>query len=54
MTLKTFATAEAISGYHSVETLELAASQPEITELREIGHSVENRPLDSVLTYLCP
>jgi carboxypeptidase T len=48
--LRTFATAEAISGYHSAETLEedlrqLAASQPEIAELREIGRSLEDRPI---------
>jgi carboxypeptidase T len=48
--LTTFATAEAISGYHSAETLEedlrqLAASQPEIAELREIGRSLEDRPI---------
>jgi carboxypeptidase T len=45
-----FATAEAIAAYHSAETLEqdlrqLAESQPEIAELREIGRSVENRPI---------
>jgi len=45
-----FATAEAIAAYHSVETLEhdlrrLAESQPEIAELREIGRSVEDRPI---------
>jgi carboxypeptidase T len=48
--LSTFATAEAVAGYHSVETLEqdlraLADSQPEIAELREVGRSVENRPI---------
>ena len=46
----TFATAEAIAAYHSAETLEgdlrqLAESQPEIAELREIGRSVEDRPI---------
>jgi carboxypeptidase T len=46
----TFATAEAIAAYHSAETLEqdlrqLAESQPEIAELREIGRSLENRPI---------
>ena len=45
-----FATAEAIAAYHSVETLEhdlrrLAESQPEIAELREIGRSLEDRPI---------
>jgi carboxypeptidase T len=48
--LSTFATAEAVAGYHSAATLEqdmrqLADSQPEIAELREIGRSVENRPI---------
>jgi carboxypeptidase T len=48
--LSAFATAEAIAGYHSAETLEqdlrqLAESHPEIAELREIGRSVENRPI---------
>ena len=45
-----FATAEAIAAYHSAETLEddlrqLAESRPEIAELREIGRSVEERPI---------
>ena len=48
--LSTFATAAAIAGYHSAASLEqdmrqLANSQPEIVELREIGRSVENRPI---------
>jgi carboxypeptidase T len=48
--LATFATAEAIAAYHSVETLEnelhqLADSQPEIAELREVGRSLEDRPI---------
>lgn len=48
--LATFATAEAIAAYHSAETLErdlrqLGESEPEIAELREIGRSVENRPI---------
>jgi carboxypeptidase T len=48
--LATFATAEAIAAYHSAETLEqdlrqLSESQPEIAELREIGRSLENRPI---------
>src|SRR3954469_5419945 len=43
-----FATAEAIAGYHSAETLEqdlrqLAESHPEIAELREIGRSGAGR-----------
>src|SRR5215212_9221239 len=46
----TFATEEAIAAYHSAETLEhdlrqLAESQPEIAELREIGRSLEDRPI---------
>src|SRR5918994_3106961 len=46
----TFATAEAIAAYHSAETLEgdlrqLGESQTEIAELREIGRSLENRPI---------
>ena len=45
-----FATAEAIAAYHSADTLEqdlrqLAESQPEIAELREIGRSLEDRPI---------
>ena len=48
--LSTFATAEALAGYHSVQTLEqelktLAASRPEIAELQEIGRSVEGRAI---------
>jgi carboxypeptidase T len=48
--LSTFATEEAIAGYHSAASLEqdmrqLAASQPHIVELRELGRSVENRPI---------
>jgi carboxypeptidase T len=48
--LARFATAEAIAAYHSAETLEqdlrqLAESQPEIAELREIGRSLENRAI---------
>src|SRR5215216_2368759 len=48
--ISTFATAEAIAAYHSTETLEgdlrqLAESQPEIAELREIGRSLEERPI---------
>ena len=48
--LSDFATAEAASGYHTVQTLEddlrrLADDNPEIVELHEIGRSVEDRPL---------
>jgi carboxypeptidase T len=48
--LSTFATAEAVSGYHTVATLEedlrrLAAEHPEIAELHQIGRSVEGRSL---------
>ena len=48
--LSTFATAEAVAGYHSAASLEqdmreLADRQPELVELREIGRSVENRPI---------
>ncbi len=48
--LSAFATAEALAGYHSAETLEqdlrrLAESRPEIAELRAIGRSIENRPI---------
>jgi carboxypeptidase T len=48
--LSTFATAAAVSGYHTVATLEqdlrrLAEEHPEIAELQQIGRSVEGRPL---------
>ena len=48
--LSTFATAAAVSGYHTVATLEqdlrrLAEENPEIAELQQIGRSVEGRPL---------
>lgn len=48
--LSRFATTEAIAAYHSAETLEqdlrrLAERQPEIAELREIGRSLEDRPI---------
>jgi carboxypeptidase T len=48
--LSTFATAAAVSGYHTVATLEqdlrrLAEEHPEIAQLHEIGRSVEGRPL---------
>jgi carboxypeptidase T len=48
--LDAFATDENTAAYHSVATLEqdlrrLAGDHPEIAELREIGRSVENRPI---------
>lgn len=48
--LSRFATAAAIAFYHSATTLEqdlrqLAHSQPDIAELREVGRSLENRPI---------
>ena len=48
--LRAFATAEAVSGYHSAASLEqelqqLADARPDIAELREIGRSVEGRAL---------
>jgi carboxypeptidase T len=48
--LSAFATAEAVAGYHSAETLardlrQLAEAHPEIAEMRELGRSVENRPI---------
>ena len=48
--LSTFATPAAVSGYHTVATLEedlrrLAAAHPEVAELQQIGRSVEGRPL---------
>src|SRR4029450_13903220 len=48
--LSTFATAEATAGYHSAEQLEqdlraLAEQHSDIAELREIGRSLENRPI---------
>jgi len=48
--LSDFATARAVAGYHTVQTLEedlrrLADDNPEVVELREIGRSIENRPL---------
>ncbi len=48
--LTAFATAAAVAGYHSAATLEqdmrtLANSQPQIVELKEIGRSLENRPI---------
>ena len=46
----TFHTGDVTAGYHSVATLEqdlraLATDHPDIAELREIGRSVENRPI---------
>ena len=48
--LSTFATVDAAALYHSGETLEqdlrrLAEQRPEIAELREIGRSLEKRPI---------
>jgi carboxypeptidase T len=48
--LSDFATVRAVSGYHTVQTIEedlqrLAEDNPEIVELHEIGRSVEGRPL---------
>jgi carboxypeptidase T len=48
--LSTFATAAALAGYHSAESLEqdmrqLASSDPQRVALREIGRSVENCPI---------
>jgi carboxypeptidase T len=48
--LRAFATAEAVSGYHSAASLEqelrqLADARPDIAELREIGRSIEGRAI---------
>jgi carboxypeptidase T len=48
--LSDFATERAVTGYHTVQTLEqdlrrLAQDNPEIVELQQIGRSVEDRPL---------
>jgi carboxypeptidase T len=48
--LSRFATEAAVTGYHTVESLEqdlrrLAEQYAEIAELHEIGRSVENRPI---------
>src|SRR5512135_665120 len=48
--LATFATDEALAGYHSAATLEqdlrrLVDREPEVVELREIGRSLEHRPI---------
>jgi carboxypeptidase T len=48
--LSTFATAEAVAGYHSAQTLEqdlrrLAEDHPEIAELHQVGSSLEGRPI---------
>jgi carboxypeptidase T len=53
--LSSFATADAVTGYHSAETLEqdlrqLAERRPEIAQLVEIGRSVENRPIWALRT----
>lgn len=48
--LRSFATAEAVSGYHSAASLEqelrqLADARPDVAELREIGRSIEGRAI---------
>ncbi len=48
--LSTFGVPSAVTGYHTVATLEedlrrLAEAHPEVAELHEIGRSVEGRPL---------
>ncbi len=48
--LSDFATEQAMTGYHSAESLEadlrrLAEDNPEVAQLHEIGRSVENRPI---------
>ena len=48
--LRAFATAEATQGYHSAASLEedlraLAQARPELAELKEVGRSVEGRPI---------
>jgi carboxypeptidase T len=48
--LSTFATAEAVAGYHSAVSLEqelrqLAETRPDIAELQEIARSIEGRPI---------
>ena len=48
--LRAFATAEAVSGYHSAASLEqelrqLADARPDIAELKQIGRSVEGRAI---------
>ena len=48
--LSDFATARTVAGYHTVQSLQedlrrLADGNPEFVELREIGRSVEDRPL---------
>jgi carboxypeptidase T len=48
--LSTFATAEVLAGYHSAASLEqdlrqLAEARPDIAELKEIGRSIEGRPI---------
>jgi carboxypeptidase T len=51
--LRAFATAEAVSGYHSAAGLEqelrqLADLRPDIAELREVGRSVEGRAIHAL------
>ena len=51
--LRAFATAEAVSGYHSAASLEqelrqLADARPDICERREIGRSVEGRVIHAL------
>jgi carboxypeptidase T len=48
--LSTFARADAMAGYHSAASLEeelrqLAEARPDLAELREIGRSIEGRPI---------
>jgi carboxypeptidase T len=48
--LSAFATADAAAGYHSAASLEeelrhLAEARPDVAELREIGRSIEGRPI---------
>jgi carboxypeptidase T len=48
--LSAFASAEAMAGYHSAASLEeelrqLAEARPDIAELKEIGRSIEGRPI---------
>jgi carboxypeptidase T len=48
--LEIFAAADSMAGYHSVATLEadmrdLAARHPNLAELKEIGRSIEGRPI---------
>jgi carboxypeptidase T len=48
--LEAFATAEALAGYHSAASLaeemkQLAAQHPKVAKIKEIGRSVEGRPI---------